>query len=357
MGLDPEFSMRVEWLPGGRIEEGELILDPALDERYGQQQEKQVSPVVRGLILNFVQEFGDLEYINMGSVLPSETQNPQRGGRREVYVAQIKQRRADHEILQIIRFLKWGVRERLDMGASLESAMLETEEYAEYVLDRLLACRQLGMNLPERHSPRKVSEKYDGSNWRYKGRTIWTPYFQRSYIDGWATNRVSARKLSNRIYAAAFARLLGQAAASNMIAGRAELTGEAVFDVGDEILVENAEHMPLQIIEADHVGTFVDWRGTLESRAAEYAGPVNRRLEIAADRAEFAQAYLAGFSEKFTRVQDEYARHRRAFDSLFKHRHLDPEGSLSFRWSCVLERLRNANAPELVRMIRGNIAL
>jgi hypothetical protein len=349
--------MRVEWLPGGRIDEGELILDPALEERYGQQQEKQVSPVVRGLILNFVQEFGDLEYINLGSVLPSECQNPRRGGRREVYVAQIKQRRADTEILQIVRFLKWGVRERLDMGATLESAMLETEEYTEYVLDRLLACRQLGMNLPQRHLPRKVSERYDGNNWQYKGRTIWTPYFQRSYIDGLATNRVPARKLTNRIYANTFGRLLGQAAASNMIAGRAELTGEAVFDVGDEIVVDNAEHMPVQIIEADHVGTFVDWKGTLESRAAEYAAPVNRRLGSVADPAEFSHAYITGFSERFVRVQEEYTRHRRAFDSLFKHRHLDPEGSLSFRWSCVLARLRNANAPELVRMIQDKIGL
>jgi hypothetical protein len=213
------------------------------------------------------------------------------------------------------------------------------------------------MNLPQRHSPRKVTERYDGNNWRYKGRTIWTPYFQRSYIDGLATNRVPARKLANRVYSMAFGKLLGQTAASNMIAGRAELTGEAVFDVGDEIVVENKDHIPVQIISADHVGTFVDWRGTLESRAGEYAGPVNRRLEMVADRSEFAAAYIAGFSEKFVRVQDEYARHRRAFDSLFKHRHLDPEGSLSFRWSCVLERLRNANAPELVRMIREKISL
>ena len=28
MGLDPEFSLRVEWRPGGRIDKGELILDP-----------------------------------------------------------------------------------------------------------------------------------------------------------------------------------------------------------------------------------------------------------------------------------------------------------------------------------------
>ncbi len=82
MGLDPDFSMRVEWLPGGRIEEGELILDPAIEDGYGHKQEKQVSPVVRGLILNLVQEFGDLEYINLGSVFPSSRRNELRGGGR-----------------------------------------------------------------------------------------------------------------------------------------------------------------------------------------------------------------------------------------------------------------------------------
>jgi len=356
-GLDSEFFMRVEWLPAGRIEEGELIVDPALDQPYGLQQEKQISPVVRGLILNLVQEYGDLEYINLGSVLPSDAHNPRRGGRREVYVSQIKQRRAANEVLQIIRMQKWGVRERLDQGKSLEEAMIESEEYSEYVLDRLLACRQLGMNLPQRQTARKVSERYDGSNWRYHGRTIWTPYFQRDYIAGFATDKVSVRRLSDRAYAMTFARLLGQTAGTNMIVGRAELTGEVVFDVGDEILLEDSMGVPHQIIVADHVGTFVDWRGSLESRAAEYAGPVVRRLGMVPDRGEFAEAYMGGFMERFVRIQEDCNRNQRAFDTLFKHRPWDDAGSLACRWISSLSRLRKSNARELCGLIRQNIAL
>ena len=86
MGLDPDFSMRVEWVPGGRIEAGELILDFA--------QEPQAGNIVQRLILNLVQESGNLEYINVGSVLPSPSRNLSRGGRREVYVAQLKRCRA-----------------------------------------------------------------------------------------------------------------------------------------------------------------------------------------------------------------------------------------------------------------------
>ena len=357
MGLDPDFSMRVEWLPGGRIEEGELIMDPAIEEPYGLDKEKRVSSVVNGMIINLVQEFGDLEYVNLGSVLPSATRNEQRGGRREVFVAQIKQRRAPAEVLQILRFQKWGVREHLDQGKSLEDAMLESEGYTEYILDRGLGCRQLGMILPLRLTARKLSEVYDGANQRYAGRRIWSPYFQRDYITGVATDQIPARKLANRAYAAKLARLLGQAAAPNLILGRAELTGQVVFDVGDEIVIEDESGLPAEIIVSDHVGTFADWKGTLEARAVEYAAPIARRLAAVQDRQEFTDNYLSGFTTRFTRVQEEYNKHRRAFDTLFKHRPFDPLGSLSFRWMKMLERLRTANAKNLAELIAQNIRM
>jgi hypothetical protein len=355
MGLDSEFSMRVEWMPGGRIEEGELILDPAIEEIYGRHQEKRVSSVVRGLILNIVQEYGDLEYINLGSVLPSPKRNERRGGRREVYVAQIKQRRAAGEILQIIRMQKWGVRERLDEGKSLEEAMTEAEEYTEYVLDRRLACRQLGMNVPVSQTAHKVSEQYDNPASRYHGRRIWSPYFQRDYITGLPTDQIPARKLADPSYAISFALLFGHAAASNVIVGRAELSGEAVFDVGDEIVVENPAVLPSRIIVSDQVGTFVDWTGPLEAHAPEYAYAIKRRLPLVTDREQFISAFLSGFTERFIRIQDEYTKHRRAFDTLFKHRPWDPRGSPAYRWSSVLERLRKADARKLSQLISDKI--
>jgi hypothetical protein len=351
MGLDAEFSMRVEWQPGARIEEGELILDPALDEKFGANGEKRVSPVVRGLIFNLLQEYGDLEYINIGSVLASSQRDAARSGRREVYVAQIRRAGESEETTQIIRMQKWGVRERLDQGKSLETAMLESEEYSEYVLDRLLASRQLGMNMNNRLVARKVSEQYNGRT--YCG-TIWTPYFTRDYIPGSATDRIaSPRKLGDDAYAKAFAYLLGKAAAPNIILGRAattreaEVAGQVLFDMGDEILMEDANGRPGQIAAADHVGTFVDWKGTLESRVAEYAAPIRRRLGSVTCRQAFIDQYIEGFRERFARVQEDYAKRRRAFDTMFKHRPWDPKGSLACRWFYVLERLRKANAKQL----------
>ena len=353
MGLDPEFSMRVEWLPGGRIDEGELIIDPALEDRYSQQTQDSIATLVRGLIFNLVREYGDLEYINMGSVLPAPRRNEMRGGRHEVFVAQIKQRRAAGEMLKIIRMQKWGIRERLDNGASLQDAMLGADEYTEYVLDRRLACRQLGMNLPLSQSSHRVSEVYNGCRGEYRGWRVWSPYFQRDYIPGFATDQMSTRKLADPNYAAAFAMLFGQAAASNMIVGRAELTGEAVFDVGDEIVIENSSNMPVRIVVADHVGTFVDWKGPIEPHCAEYAKAVRRHLSAVTDRERFITAFLTGITDRFIHIQREYERHRRAFDTLFNHRHWDPEGSVSCRWHHVLERLRRTDARNLGQLL-GN---
>jgi hypothetical protein len=330
-------------------------MDPASEELPAPGEGNSASNVVNGLILNLVQEYGDMEYINLGSVAPSATRNESRGGRREVYIAQIKQRRAAREVLQVIRMQKWGVRENLDKGMSLEDAMLESEGYTEYILDRRLACRQLGLNICVQQTARKVSELYHGYNQRYSGRRIWSPYFQRDYITGIPTNQVPSRKLGIPLYALKFAALLGQAAASNIVLGRAELSGQMVFDVGDEIVVEDSSQLPAAIVVADQVGTFVDYEGPLAARAPEYGQVIQKRLDCVKDRHEFSEAYVWGFVARLTWIQDEYNRHRRGFDTLFKYRPWDPGGSLAYRWSKVLERLRTADAKSLGELIHKSI--
>ncbi len=142
-----------------------------------------------------------------------------------------------------------------------------------------------------------------------------------------------------------FARLLGQAAASNMIVGRAELSGEVVFDVGDEIVVENSAGLPSRLIVADHVGIVrADWRGSLESRASEYARPIKSRLAAITDRDQFINAFLSGFTERFVHTKEEYIKHRRAFDTLFKHRPWDPAGS-----QCALPLVPRSRADSATR--------
>ncbi len=144
LGLSPEFFLQIEWLPGGRIEQGEIIFDPIMEQAAGGTDPylarlRDEKP--RKLIFNFVREYGDLEHVNVGRVVSSLSRRPALRGRRDVYVAVLKQRQNPEEIVSIIRMQKQGVREYLDLGYGLLDAMIRAEEYTEYILDRRLGCR------------------------------------------------------------------------------------------------------------------------------------------------------------------------------------------------------------------------
>jgi len=208
-GLSSEFFLQIEWLPGGRIEEGEFMFDSVFEEKAKNPGDAELDRLCdeksRGFIFNFIREYGDLEYVNIGRMAKSLSLRPAYTGRRDVYIAEIKQRGSEKEIVRIIRMQKWGVKERLDVGKSLQDAIIESEEYTEYILDRRLGCHQLGMNLPSRVVSRKISEKYHGNRAEYNGITIWSPYFERDYIYGIATDKMPKHKLENEAFALSFA--------------------------------------------------------------------------------------------------------------------------------------------------------
>ena len=359
LGLGSEFFMQIEWLPGGRIEEGELIFDSVLDlaeETNDPELRRLCDDKCRGFIFNFVREYGDLEYVNIGCVVGSLSYRTTFSGRRDVYIAQVKQRGIPEEIVKIVRMQKWGIREHLNDGKKLLDAIIQSEEYTEYILDRRLGCRQLGMNLPPRTTAKRISERYVGPRRDLCNAVIWSPYFERDFIRGMATDKIPPQCLADAAFASRLARLLGQAAAPNMIVGRCDTQGSVVFDDGDEVVVENDGGLPVEIIVADQMGTFADYRTDLEHFAAEYAGPVNRRLPLLADPNEFASLYVNAFVGRFSRIQLEYRKRKRAFDTLFKHRPRDEAGSFAYRWECVLDRLRRASPQDLGNLIRSHIA-
>ncbi|MHB1037027.1 MAG: hypothetical protein ACYC35_19405 [Pirellulales bacterium] len=360
LGLGSEFFMQIEWLPGGRIEEGELMFDPVLDEKHEEgEQESAItfSEKSRRFIFNFVRDYGDLEYVNIGRVVGSLSHRRPFRGRRGVYIAEMKRRDSAEEIVKIIRMQKWGVREHLDEGKDLLQAMIESEEYTEYILDRRLACRQLGMSLPACITARKISETYYGNRREYHGITIWSPYFERDYVHGVATDKIPLGRFENDVFASRFAALLGRAAAANMIMGRCDPDGTVVFDDGDEVVIENKDRLPAQIVVADHTGTFVDCRSDLETFGADYAAPINKRLEHVSNPEGFANTYLRALAATFSRIQRKYRRRKRAFDTLLKHRRRDEAGSLAYRWELVLKRLNRTDPRELQQLIRDHLAL
>lgn len=362
-GLSPEFFMQVEWLAGGRFEEGEFMFDPLFDEAALHPDDKELrrlcDPRAKGIIFNFIREYGNVDYINVGRIPESlSIERPQQQGRRGVYLAEFQIRGELEPIKRFMRLQKWCVNEHLDKGFSLEQAIEESDEYTDYWLDRRLGCRQLGLNLPNRVVMRRLTENYHGKNQAYEGRLVHTTYFEREYVSGIATDKLPLDRLARPEYALKLAALLGRAAASSMIVGRALDQGKRpVFDDGDEVVREGPDGLPQEIMLGDHSGAFGEYEYSLDGFAAHYARPVNAREKVLPLPREFARAYLAAFREQFLHVQGDYRKRRRAFDALFKHCKYHKGGSFAFRWECVLRRLDQTEADQLLDAIRRHIRI
>jgi hypothetical protein len=362
--LSPEFFMQVEWLPGGWFEEGEFILDPLYDEADRRPQDERLQrlcdPLVKGFIFNLIREFGSLDYANIGRIVGSlSKERPLVRGRRGVYIAEFKVRGARQPLVRFIRFQKWGIRERLDEGKPLLQAILESEEYTDYVLDRRLGVQQLGMHLPQGLSLRRTRERYTGANREFQGQLLPVVYLERDYLNGLATDKLPLSKYLKPGYADRLAWLLGRAAAANLIAGRSqEGTRQVLFDDGDEVIMENpVSGLPDRLVVSDPSGAFSDYQRGLLEAAEAYARPVNVRAGNTPDPREFAETYLEAFKAGFLHVQGDYRRHRRAYDTLFKHCHYDPAGSFAYRWECVLRRLDQTDVDTVVEGIRRHISV
>jgi hypothetical protein len=252
---------------------------------------------------------------------------------------------------------KWGIREHLEEQKDLLWSIIQAEEYTDYILDRRLGCRQLGMNLAARITTRKISERYHGTRQEYAGQMIWSTYFEREYIVGIATDKVPRSRFLNPTYSMKFAELLGRAAAPNLIVGRMNLQTRVLFDDGDEVLVEDDTGMPQDIVVSEHTGTFVDYTSDLDRHASAYAEPINRRLPFLPYPRDVAATYMEAFFERFLHIQQEYRKRQRAFDTLFKHRLRDEHGSFAFRWERILDRLNRSDATALAANIRRHIQL
>lgn len=362
LGLAAEFRKHVKWLPGGRLKRGHLDYDPVFDNGSGADLaglEHQENRRARAIILNFVRDYGDLEHINVGWINESlsRARRPERG-RRDVYVVVLKRASEEHEQVHMLRMQKWDMTFRLDQGKSTETAMFETEEYAEYTQDRYLGSRRLGMNLFGPVRIGKISELYQGTKKERDGTPIWTPYFQRAYVHGIASDKVTKDRWSRAGYAERFAEVLGQAAASNIIVGRGDGATKGIpdeglvvfFDDGDEIIVER-DGMVEDLVVMHHTGSFWHFDQPLRRFAAAYARPVTRRLEELPNPSAFARIYLDSMIDRFTDLQREYREDRHAFEHLFHLRHVRREGNFAHRWQCVLKRLDQTDPAELKEAI------
>ena len=358
-GIAPEFYRQIEWLPGARIDRGEVIFDEIYAEAARTQDPDLASLCdmrVKSLIFNLTRLFGAIDYINVGRIARSLARKPVEGNRRgSVYIVQYRDTGSLAPNIIMIRFQKWGVAERLDEGKDLMQAMLESDEYSDYILDRRLMCRQLGMNLPVRIGYGHFTEKYHGHN-QYNGVAVRTAYFVRPYVRGEATDKIAPAKFRNPAFALEFAKLMGEAAAVDLIVGRSSsTTHEILFDRNYEIIQMGDDGLPASLMVTDHAGSFTNYEQELDEFVASYADVVKRRKEFVTDYAAFADAYVDAFAVRVAAIQAAYRERKKAFDGLFEDRPFDTNGSGAYRWARALARLDRAEPEALKKILREAI--
>jgi len=356
-GLTPEFFRQIYWHPGGCIENGELVFDPIFAEAHAHPDDPELNRLcdkrVKGFIRNYIREFGGIQYVNIGGILPELRQRPPVGGHR-AYLAEVMYRGAGQPTRRILRVQRWGIRERLDEGKDLLWAIMEGAEYTEYTLDRRLGCWELGMPLPGRIDTRYIAEDYDGKQQKYHGTRIWTTYYERDFIDGLATDKIPDSSLKDEAFALRIARLLGQAAAPNLVVGRTDGKGNVTFDSGDEMILTDTHGDPQRIVVADHAGTFSDVKSPLAAFTAGYARPAVSRAKRVSNPDAFIDAYLGALAKRLCEMKMECRLRRHAFDTLFQDSKQGPE-TFTDRWNTALERLENTDIPELIQALRSRI--
>lgn len=372
LGLCPEYYMHIKWLPGARFENGRPVFDSIFDEKDADPIDSELAgfcdDIAQNIISNYYEEYyeqGPIEYINIGKIVESASKRTNKPGRRDVYIVAMKLANEKEEQVSIIRMQKYGFQEHYqeELGNYYETeerrilaAKARTEEYIDYFKDRHDGCTMLRMNLL------KFTENHVTENFR--GMPIRSTYFERKYIHGKATDKIPATRYESSEFSLRLARLLGIAGARNIIVGRGlpfeksdkkGMAKEAIFDDGDEILIEK-DGIPAELVIAGHVGSFADYKtAQLETFAYDYAKPVLNRAQHLADSHAFAKIYVSSFVSEFKSIQDEYRRKQKEYQGRFRFRRYDTEGSFAYRWKKILERLGTSDADSIGAAIMSEI--
>ena len=358
-GISPEFYRQIEWLPGAAIEDGELIFDSVFDLAKMTQDPQLLELCderVKSLIFNIMRFFACIEYINIGRINQSLSLKPISGARRGiVYIVQFKVKGYDEVLVYMLRFQKWGISEHLDEGKDLLQSIYEAAQYTEYILDRRLACCQLGMKLADKLGFGHLVETYRGNN-SYNGSSIHENYFMRVYITGTASDKVPHSRYKNPAFVKRFAELMGEAAALDMVVGRRSTeTNENVFDTNYEVLRPSSDGIPTEISITDHAGSFVAYKESFDELVPDYAKVVVQREKLVPDYAAFAKTFVSAFENGLRDAQARYRQSRRAYDSLFVHRPYDTAGSTAYRWRCILDRLDACDPARIASILAKTI--
>ncbi|MBW7997329.1 MAG: hypothetical protein FVQ81_12315, partial [Candidatus Glassbacteria bacterium] len=295
LGISEEFNMNIHWLSGCRIVDGKMVEDEHIEDSASQ------------LLDDFIRCYGKLEYINLGRLMRSQSTKRAAGSYREVFIAVLKQQDSTEEQIRILRKVYRNVLYYLNRDYELEEAKNMAAGYLEYTFDRREILSLLGANTPVvLHLSR--NENLTGIG------TVPVTYFNRPYIQGLATDKVSYDYYRHEGFVNAQAELLGTEAVLNIFVGRCEPdTGVVFFGDGDELLQFKGSdpRVPTSIVLADFTGTFADVISPLDVFIPQYADYLENMLGKVrvegwgpGELSALGEVFIRALQERFYRLKD-----------------------------------------------------
>ncbi|RJP46893.1 MAG: hypothetical protein C4548_01800 [Desulfobacteraceae bacterium] len=340
LGLGPEFYLNIRWLPGALIAEDEIRFEPETPDR------------IKRLIEYYLRTRNDFLSINVGSIVTPLTDRNQAGEEREVFIVNLSLP-DDQKDIRHIRMSKWDVVHRIKQGLSLEQAITDTRIYRDFIIDRLVAIRTLGLPIPE-FKQIDIEDELGAS-------TIPVYYFERDYIPGIATDKIPSLFYARAGFLPQLAFFLGQAAAASLVLGRTDpRSNQLYYDDGDEIIRLDAFGFPIAFMLLETTGSFKDWTTPIENMLPHCIEHFVRHMEKARQQGvaqpEFSsalQSFSDGLKNEILRMQTLTDDPSADVRSLFSDRSFE-DGGIRCRWEGVIERLGRTRPEQLEALIYGS---
>ncbi len=341
LGLSPEFFLNIRWLPGARIVSGQLLL------------EKEVETRVKSIIASYWKSRPNLISINIGRVEASLSVRRKSGDNehREVYLVVLGEKNKPLDI-RIVRLMKWDVLHRLERGIPLDRAIRETEDYAQFIMDRLRAVSELAIQIPEFREI-KISEEMPGIG------PIPVFLYEREYILGSVSDRLPVVRYYKRRFVLRLSAHLGRAAARTLILGRGDpRRNHVLFDDGDEIVQFDDDNLPCNIMIAETTGSFNNWQSSFEELVphcvSHFCGHLRKAKDCHIKYEDLVQS-VQMFCDNLIAEIAEKRDHIRGSNGSGPHDlfsdYSREKGGMYSRWQGVLYRLEHADLESIRTVI------
>lgn len=340
LGLGPEFYLNIHWLPGAQIVGAEIRFEPETPDR------------IRRLIEYYHRTRHDFVSINVGCIVTPLTDRNQTGEEREVFIVALTLP-DDRRDIRHIRMSKWDVVHRIKQGLSLEQAISDTRIYIDFIIDRFLAIKILGLPIPD-FKQIHIEDEFGAD-------IIPVYYFERDYISGIATDKIPALFYAKAGFLRRLAVFLGQAAAASLVIGRTDpRSNKLYYDDGDEIVCLDASGLPIAFMLLETTGSFNDWTTPIENMLqhciVQFARHIEKARQQGIEQPEFSKA-LRSFTDG---LKNEIWRMRRLLEdpsgrllSLFSDR-TNEAGGIRCRWEGILVRLGRTEPEHIEALIYDN---